>query len=78
MGKIRKIKKLSNITKAVIKHTLSGFEKSDDLIYANRILTCLCCNRFDEVEDECLECGCPIKDKANWFSEECPLNKWEK
>ena len=77
MKKPTKLEKAKNFTKASLSFIKSGFKKSPEKVHDSRILTCLSCDRYDSKDDECLECGCKIKYKADWLSEECPLNKWK-
>lgn len=77
MKKPKKLEKVKNFTKASLNFIKSGFKKSSVEVYDSRILTCLACEMYDVKSDECLKCGCYIKYKADWLSEECPLNKWK-
>mgnify|MGYP001161154068 FL=1 len=76
MKKPTKLEKAKNFTKASLNFIKSGFKKAPEEVYDSRVLTCLTCNRYDLEDDECLECGCKIKYKADWLSESCPLKKW--
>jgi len=65
-----------NITKAVGKHVASGFEKVSIQEYSERLSICSSCEY--ERGGKCLECGCFLKKKAWWKSEDCPKDKWKK
>ncbi len=48
---------------------------SDD-VYKERTQICKSCERFDDMENKCMECGCYIPGKARIILDSCPLNKW--
>jgi len=48
-----------------------------DEVYRERINICHACDRFDEKENRCYECGCFIQSKAKVVLDSCPLKKWE-
>lgn len=48
---------------------------SDD-VYKQRTQICKSCDRFDDMENKCMECGCYIPGKARIILDSCPLNKW--
>jgi len=64
-----------NLTKAVGKHAAGGFEKVTISQYAERLSVCSGCEY--EKRGKCLECGCYLKIKAWWKSEDCPKEKWD-
>lgn len=47
-----------------------------DEVYKERVSICKGCEKYDEIENECLECGCYIPAKAKVVLDSCPLNKW--
>ena len=65
-----------NLTKAVGKHAAGGFQKVTIVEYANRLSVCGGCEY--EKDGKCSECGCYLKVKAWWKSEDCPKDKWDK
>ena len=44
--------------------------------FESRMNVCKTCEHFNEVKIECMECGCPLLEKANEMLDECPLDKW--
>jgi hypothetical protein len=49
---------------------------ASDNIYNKRIETCKGCDRYDNSQNRCYECGCFLSVKAKFVLESCPLNKW--
>lgn len=48
-----------------------------DETYKERVTTCKGCDKYDELENRCTECGCYIPAKAKIILDSCPLNKWK-
>lgn len=48
---------------------------SDD-VYKERLTTCKSCDKYDELENRCTECGCYVPGKAKIILDSCPLEKW--
>tara|TARA_R100001443_G_scaffold63424_1_gene73214 strand:+ start:1862 stop:2224 length:363 start_codon:yes stop_codon:yes gene_type:complete len=46
--------------------------------FADRIITCHVCDKFNKRQNRCMECGCMVEYKARMKTSECPLNKWDK
>jgi len=46
-------------------------------IYRERTAICKTCDKFDDLERRCMECGCYIPAKARIILDSCPLNKWK-
>lgn len=47
---------------------------ADPSVVEFRVLECERCE--DNIKGTCDVCGCNIKLKTKWYTEECPLNKW--
>jgi len=45
-------------------------------VYKERISVCRGCDKYDEMENKCVECGCYIPAKARVVLDSCPLEKW--
>jgi len=56
-------------------NNLSPLTVSDET-YKERTTICKSCNKFDDLETKCMECGCYIPAKARVIIDSCPLNKW--
>jgi len=73
-------KMATNLTKAVVDFTKSGFAVASDEKYAERLDICNACPKLDQVAfggtGRCLACGCSIKAKLKILSSTCPLEKW--
>ena len=41
------------------------------------MMTCRSCDQYQEVENQCAECGCYIPAKAKIVLDSCPLGKWK-
>lgn len=76
-GKLPSLKKRAkNFTKAVGKRAAAGFVNVGDEEYASRLEICESnqCGHFNGTH--CLKCGCPVKKKAKWATEQCPVGLW--
>lgn len=73
------VTKAINLGVAVVKHLADGLAKVDDDYYEQRLKICKSCEHrsLDDNNPECLICGCPVKTKAHWRSEGCPIGKWQ-
>jgi len=47
-----------------------------DEVYKERTAICKSCDKFDDLQNKCMECGCFIPAKARVIIDSCPLNKW--
>lgn len=47
-----------------------------DKVYNERLQICKSCEKFDEEQNRCFECGCYLPVKAKFILDDCPLNKW--
>ena len=63
------------IMKYIHEHQGEVLFVSED-VYKERYSICKGCERFDEVENKCMECGCYIPAKARVVLDSCPLEKW--
>ena len=45
-------------------------------ISTNRLSICYGCDKLDLINNQCTECWCFIRLKAQWLGESCPLGKW--
>lgn len=74
--------KIKNFMKSLFWHIYAGFPKTSKPEILNRYSVCVSCDRFDSVRKECMECGCSINNKSQffnklaWADQECPLGKW--
>lgn len=48
-----------------------------DEVYKERMMTCKGCDKYDELENRCKECGCFLPAKAKIILDSCPLGKWK-
>jgi hypothetical protein len=48
-----------------------------DEVYKERVSICRSCDRYDELENRCVECGCYVPGKAKINIDSCPLKKWD-
>ena len=65
-----------NFGKAVGRHASQGFAKVSSKEYIDRLNICKTCDKHRD--GKYIECGCFLRTKAWWKSEDCPLGKWEK
>ncbi|MHC5538779.1 hypothetical protein ACYOEI_11205 [Singulisphaera rosea] len=72
-------RKVVNFAKALVEHVAAGMPEVDDAIYETRLTTCQGCSL--NLGDEPLTCshptcGCPMRRKAWWAEQACPIGKW--
>ena len=78
------LKKAANFTKAVVKHAADALERLPEEQYYERLAVCEGtdntppCTTFNPEKGTCRDwrCGCALKKKAWWRSEDCPQGKW--
>lgn len=72
------LQKAANLGKAVARHVADGGKHVNDEVYLARLAICADCPSFDPERTSCKQktCGCRVKNKARWRSENCPLGKW--
>lgn len=66
-----------NFLKASYRHARGNFEKADAATYYDRVHACSRCDKYDDQNNSCGVCGCPVAEKASWLSENCPKGKWK-
>lgn len=73
------MKKLRTFFKAILIHALNGFRKVDWQILKSRFRTCVKCQYFVKKASRmpyCKICGCALKEKCQWQTEQCPAEYW--
>jgi len=72
------IRKAANLGRAVVRHAVDGARKLNDNEYEARLAVCRNCPSCDVERMVCREvrCGCFLRKKARWRSENCPLGQW--
>lgn len=70
------IEQATTFVKAASKFAAGGFKRVSLEVLEERKAICLQCEHY--VTGRCAKCGCYIKAKASWQSEECPIGKWKK
>jgi hypothetical protein len=63
-----------NFLTALARHVASGMVRASAQEQSRRLALCQAC--FFLVQDRCGKCGCPVKAKAAWQEQRCPLGKW--
>ena len=77
---VEKAKNLANFSWELLKYLGNSDEKVlfvSDEIYAERVKICRSCEKINELENTCRECGCYIPAKAKVILDSCPLKKWD-
>ena len=75
-------KKVTNFTRAAVKHVQAGRPKTSEELIAKRFSICESCQFLNTDKMECLACGCGIKSvrgpfsKLAWADSKCPEKKW--
>lgn len=70
--------KAASFTKAAIKHIASGMPKLPEDKTKIRLDICESCPEVNKETPNwtCTKCGCNLKIKASWATQDCPLKKW--
>lgn len=74
--------RIRNFFKALFWHISKGMPKSSRFEIETRYNICSSCDSFDKENKECMECGCGISKKKEFFNklawqdQKCPLGKW--
>jgi hypothetical protein len=77
---VDKAKNLANFSWELLQYLGTNREKAlfvSDEIYAERVSICRSCEKINELENSCRECGCYIPAKAKIILDSCPLKKWD-
>lgn len=71
-------KNLAKFTWDVIKKAMTDGESLlvSDSTFQKRVEICKGCDRYDESQNRCIECGCMLEGKARFALDGCPLGKW--
>jgi hypothetical protein len=72
-------KNLAGFTWELLNYITKNEEKVlfvSDEVYKERVSICRTCDKYDELENRCMECGCYIPGKAKIIIDSCPLEKW--
>lgn len=48
-----------------------------DKIQNERMKICKSCEKYDETQNRCIECGCWLNQKTKFALDSCPLKKWD-
>jgi hypothetical protein len=73
-----KIKQIKNFFTFLCKNILSGFKQVKYKDYQNRLSICRGCPFLSYKKMVCTDCGCHVKNKAKFKTEDCPQGYWEK
>lgn len=70
-------KNLAKFTFDVLKNVLQGEPIfSSPEVVNERMEICKKCDKYDEKNNRCFECGCPLQHKTRFALDGCPLKKW--
>ncbi len=71
-------KNLAEFSFELIKHAIhTGALQVSDEIQNQRMEICRNCEKYDEDQIRCTECGCFLVHKVSFSIDSCPLGKWE-
>ena len=76
--KIFKKSYITSFVKFMWSNILSGFKQVTHEQYHDRLAMCRGCFFFDPEKKRCTDCGCFVKVKAKFKTEDCPQNFWVK
>jgi hypothetical protein len=67
-----------NLGRAVVRHVADGCATVPTEVYEARLAICGACPACDTAAFVCRDpgCGCYLRIKARWASEDCPRRKW--
>ena len=71
-------KNLAEFSFELIKKAVqTGALQVSDEIKTQRLEICSKCDKYDEKQVRCTECGCFLESKASFSLDSCPLGKWK-
>jgi hypothetical protein len=71
-------KNLSKFTLDVFKSIFYGQPLfATEEISNQRMSICRSCDKYDESQKRCRECGCMLEHKVKFALDSCPLKKWD-
>jgi hypothetical protein len=70
--------KTVNFAKAVAQQDVAGFPSVPEKVFLARLAVCETCDRREPSNETCKECGCYLRVKAWWATQDCPLGRWPK
>ncbi len=76
--KIFKVGYIKSFLSFLWSNILSGFKQVSHEQYYDRLAMCRACPFLNHEKLRCMDCGCFIKAKAKFKSEDCPQNYWDK
>ena len=71
-------KYLKSFLKFLYENIKSGFKQVSYDEYNNRLSICRACIFFDPEQTRCTDCGCYVKVKSKFKTENCPQGYWRK
>ncbi len=70
------LQKAISLGKAIVEQTAAGFPVVEDEVLKQRLGLCLICPEYNAKKGHCSKCGCSMRVKARWLTQECPIGKW--
>jgi len=70
------IRKAINFGGAMVATALDGFRAAPPELVAARLAVCAGCEHYDQGNNGCKECGCPLHYKPTMLAWECRLGRW--
>ena len=70
------LRKLLNVTVAVVKHAASGFKQREPAEIERIQAICHACEWWKAGACQHKLCGCSTRRKTPWATERCPVGKW--
>src|SRR5690606_38884503 len=74
------VQKATNLAKATVRHTISGFKDVPTETQEARYAICQACPSqcYKPKSDSCTLCGCIMKTKTAWSTASCPAGHWSR